>query len=155
MAGPQPFGYNQRFMKIDHLGIAVESIENALSFYRDALGLVVSATEVVDDQGVRVAMLPIGESRVELLEAVGPDTPVGKFLSKRGAGLHHVCYRVDDIGAALERLKAAGARLIDERPRVGAGGHLVAFVHPSATGGVLVELAQASDAHHPSQGDLP
>jgi methylmalonyl-CoA/ethylmalonyl-CoA epimerase len=141
-------------MKIDHLGIAVESIESALSFYTDALGLAVAHTEEVEDQGVRVAMLPVGESRVELLEPVGPDTPVGKFLAKRGPGLHHVCYHVDDIHAALERLKASGARLIDERPRAGAGGHLVAFVHPSATGGVLVELSQPSDAHHPSQGDL-
>lgn len=155
MARFAPFRYNPSFMKIDHLGIAVPSLEETLAFYRDALGLEVSSTEVVEDQGVRVAMLPVGESRVELLEALGPDSPVAKFLAKRGPGLHHVCYRVDDIHAALERLRAAGARLIDERPRVGAGGHLVAFVHPSATGGVLVELAQASDAHHPSQGDTP
>ncbi len=140
-------------MKIDHLGIAVPSIAEALAFYRDALGLEVSATETVEDQGVNVAMLPVGESRVELLEATGPDTPVGRFLAKRGAGLHHVCYRVPDIHAALERLRASGARLIDEQPRIGAGGHLVAFVHPSATGGVLVELAEASDAAHTSQGE--
>jgi methylmalonyl-CoA/ethylmalonyl-CoA epimerase len=140
-------------MKIDHLGIAVPSIGNALSFYRDALGLEVSATETVEDQGVHVAMLPVGESRVELLEPTGPDTPVGRFLEKRGPGLHHICYRVPDIRAALDRLRAAGARLIDEQPRVGAGGHLVAFVHPSATGGVLVELAEASDASHTSQGE--
>jgi methylmalonyl-CoA epimerase len=141
-------------MIIDHLGIAVPSIEEALAFYRDALGLEVAATETVADQGVNVAMLPVGESRVELLEATGPDTPVGKFLARRGPGLHHICYRVPDIRAALDRLRAAGARLIDEEPRVGAGGHLVAFVHPSATGGVLVELAEAA-AHssHPSQGD--
>lgn len=129
-------------MKIDHFGIAVESIEDALGFYRDALGLEVAHREVVEDQGVRVAMLPVGESRVELLEAVGPDTPVGKFLAKRGPGLHHVCYAVPDIRAALDRLRAGGARLIDEEPRVGAGGHLIAFVHPSATGGVLVELVE-------------
>jgi methylmalonyl-CoA epimerase len=141
-------------MIIDHLGIAVPSIEEALAFYRDALGLEVAATETVADQGVNVAMLPVGESRVELLEATGPDTPVGKFLARRGPGLHHICYRVPDIRAALDRLRAAGARLIDEEPRVGAGGHLVAFVHPSATGGVLVELAEAA-AHssHPLQGD--
>ena len=131
-------------MTIDHLGIAVPSIEDALAFYRDALGLTVAGSETVEDQGVRVAMLPVGESRVELLEATGPDTPVGKFLAKRGPGLHHVCYRVPDIHAALDRMRAAGARLIDETPRPGAGGHLVAFVHPSSTGGVLVELVQAS-----------
>ena len=153
MAEVGSFRYNSGFMKIDHLGIAVPSIAEALAFYRDALGLEVSATETVEDQGVNVAMLPVGESRVELLEATGPDTPVGRFLEKRGPGLHHICYRVPDIRAALDRLRAAGARLIDEQPRVGAGGHLVAFVHPSATGGVLVELAEGSDASHPSQGD--
>lgn len=141
-------------MKIDHLGIAVQSIEETLAFYRDALGLEVEGRETVEDQGVHVAMLPVGESRVELLEATGPDTPVGKFLAKRGPGLHHVCYHVPDIRAALDRMKANGVRLIDEEPRVGAGGHLVAFVHPSATGGVLVELAEASDASH-VKGDTP
>ena len=141
-------------MVIDHLGIAVPSIADALAFYRDALGLEVSATETVQDQGVNVAMLPVGESRIELLEAIGPDTPVGRFLAKRGPGLHHICYRVPDIHAALDRLRAAGARLIDEQPRRGAGGHLVAFVHPSATGGVLVELAETGgESLHPSQGE--
>ncbi len=133
-------------MKIDHLGIAVPSIEDALGFYRDALGLSVAHRETVEDQGVNVAMLPVGESRVELLEATGPETPVGKFLAKRGPGLHHVCYRVPDIHSALERMRAGGARLIDETPRPGAGGHLVAFVHPASTGGVLVELVQDSEA---------
>lgn len=129
-------------MKIDHLGIAVRSIEETLAFYRDAMGLEVTHRETVDDQGVHVAMLPVGESRVELLEPVGPDTPVGRFLDKRGPGLHHVCYQVADIHGALQSLRAAGVRLVDEVPRVGAGGHLVAFVHPSSTGGVLVELSQ-------------
>ena len=133
-------------MKIDHLGIAVHSIEEALGFYRDALGLDVAHTETVADQGVNVAMLLVGESRVELLEPTGGETPVGKFLAKRGPGLHHVCYRVDDIRGALARLRAAGARLIDEEPRLGAGNCLVAFVHPSATGGVLVELSQPADS---------
>lgn len=141
-------------MKIDHLGIAVTSIEEALAFYRDAMGLELAARETVDDQGVHVAMLPIGESRVELLEPTGPDTPVGKFLAKRGPGLHHVCYQVPDIHAALERMKSAGARLIDESPRRGAGGHLVAFVHPASTGGVLVELSQhTNESHEKHQGD--
>lgn len=137
-------------MKVDHLGIAVESIEKALHFYRTALGLELAHTEVVDEQGVRVAMLPIGESRIELLEPTGPDTPVGKFLAKRGGGVHHICVGVDDIEAALNRLKAAGVPLIDETPRVGAEGCLVAFVHPKGTGGVLVELSQktaAAEAH--------
>ena len=140
-------------MKIDHLGIAVQSIEESLAFYREAMGLEVSGRETVEDQGVHVAMLPVGESRIELLEATGPDTPVGKFLAKRGPGLHHICYRVPDIRVALDRMKAAGVRLIDQEPRPGAGGHLVAFVHPSATGGVLVELAEAHDASHPKQGE--
>jgi methylmalonyl-CoA/ethylmalonyl-CoA epimerase len=98
--------------------------------------------EVVEDQGVRVAMLPIGESRIELLEATACDTPVGKFLAKRGPGIHHLCVEVDDINAKLSDLKDRGARLIDEEPRIGAGGALVAFVHPSSTGGVLIELTQ-------------
>ena len=144
-------------MRIDHLGIAVESIEESLAFYRDALGLEVSGRETVAEQGVNVCMLPVGASRVELLEPTGPETPVGKFLAKRGPGIHHMCDRVEDRHAALARLKAAGARLIDESPKVGAGGHLVAFVHPRATGGVLVEISQEAGTEHsahPSQGDI-
>lgn len=141
-------------MKIDHLGIAVSSIEDALAFYRDALGLVVTGRETVAEQGVNVAMLPVGESRVELLEPTGPDTPVGKFLERRGPGLHHVCYGVPDIEAALSVLRARGVRLIDEQPRIGAGGHLVAFVHPSASGGVLVELVEQSHTTESSEGEF-
>ena len=129
-------------MKIDHIGIATRGIEESLGFWRDALGLEVKHTETVEEQGVRVAMLPVGEPRVELLEPTGPDTPVAKFLEKRGPGIHHVAVRVADIRAALARLKAEGARLIDEEPRVGAGGCLVAFVHPRSSGGVLLELVQ-------------
>src|SRR3712207_2984482 len=129
-------------MKIDHIGIATRGIEESLAFWRDALGLEVRHTETVEEQGVRVAMLPVGEPRVELLEPTGPDSPVAKFLEKRGPGIHHVAVRVADIRAALGRLKAEGARLIDEEPRVGAGGCLVAFVHPAAAGGVLLELVQ-------------
>jgi methylmalonyl-CoA/ethylmalonyl-CoA epimerase len=135
-------------MKIDHIGIATRGIEEALGFWRDALGLEVGHTETVEEQGVRVAMLPLGEPRVELLEPTGPDTPVAKFLEKRGPGIHHVALRVADISAALARLKAEGARLIDEEPRVGAGGYLVAFVHPAASGGVLLELVQ--DTNEPA-----
>lgn len=129
-------------MKIDHLGVATANIEGALSFWRDALGLELGDAEEVADQRVRVAMLPIGETRVELLEPTGPDSPIARFLEKRGPGLHHVAVRVHDIRETLASLKAKGARLIDETPRNGAGGSLVAFVHPSATGGVLLELVQ-------------
>jgi methylmalonyl-CoA/ethylmalonyl-CoA epimerase len=132
-------------MKIDHIGIATRGLEESLRFWRDALGLEVKHTETVEEQGVRVAMLPAGEPRVELLEPTGPDTPVAKFLEKRGPGIHHVAVRVADIRAALARLKAEGARLIDEEPRVGAGGCLVAFVHPAAAGGVLLELVQHAE----------
>jgi methylmalonyl-CoA/ethylmalonyl-CoA epimerase len=133
---------NPKEITIQHLGVAVNSIDEALAFWRDALGLELKEVEVVEDQGVRVAMLPIGESRIELLEATGEETPVGKFLAKRGPGIHHLCVQVDDIDAKLGELKALGARLIDERPRIGAGGALVAFIHPSSTGGVLIELTQ-------------
>jgi methylmalonyl-CoA/ethylmalonyl-CoA epimerase len=133
---------NPKEIAIQHLGVAVESIDDALAFWRDALGLELKEVEVVEDQGVRVAMLPIGESRIELLEATSPETPVGKFMAKRGPGIHHLCVEVDDINAKLDELRAHGVRLIDDRPRIGAGGALVAFVHPSSTGGVLIELTQ-------------
>ena len=129
-------------MRVDHIGVATRSIEESLKFWRDALGLEVKHTETVEEQGVHVAMLPVGEPRVELLEPTGPASPVAKFLEKRGPGIHHVAVRVEDIRASLARLKAQGARLIDEEPRVGAGGCLIAFVHPSASGGVLLELVE-------------
>jgi len=134
--------------KIQHLGVAVSSIDEALGFWRDALGLELTDVEVVEDQGVRVAMLPIGESRIELLEATGDETPVGKFIAKRGPGIHHLCVEVNDINAKLAELKARDVRLIDEQPRTGAGGALVAFVHPSSTGGVLIELTQKGSGSH-------
>ena len=133
---------------INHLGVAVESIDEALKFWRDGLGLTLEAVEVVEDQGVRVAMLPLGESHIELLEATGADTPVGRFIAKRGAGIHHLCVEVADINAQLDILKARGIRLIDETPRLGAGGALVAFIHPASTGGVLIELTQPGSGHH-------
>ena len=133
-------------MKVDHIGIATRSIEESLKFWRDALGLEVKNTETVEEQGVNVAMLPAGEPRVELLEPTGPASPVAKFLEKRGPGIHHVAVRVKDIRASLARLKREGARLIDEEPRVGAGGCLVAFVHPAASGGVLLELVEHTRA---------
>lgn len=134
--------------KIQHLGVAVGSIDEALSFWRDGLGLELHEIEVVEDQGVRVAMLPIGESRIELLEATGEDTPVGKFIAKRGAGIHHLCIEVENVAAKLAELKAKNVRLIDEQPRIGAGGALVAFVHPASTGGVLIELTQRGTGNH-------
>jgi methylmalonyl-CoA epimerase len=127
--------------KIDHLGIAVRSIDEALAFYRDQLGLGVSLRETVETEKVHAAMLPMGESRIELLEAASPDSVIAKFIDKRGPGLHHVAVTVPDLNAAVERLKGAGARLLND-PRPGAGGHLYTFVHPSATGGVLLELIQ-------------
>jgi len=129
-------------MKIDHLGIATNGINEAASIYRDAFGLTVVDIEEVPPQKVRVAMLPIGDSRIELLEGTSPDSPISKFLAKRGPGVHHLALRVTDIRAALTDLKAKGTRLIDEEPRIGAGGCLVAFIHPSSTGGVLIELVE-------------
>ena len=134
------------FMKIEHIGIATRSLDEALGFWRDALGLEVTHTEVVEEQGVRVAMLPVGEPRVELLEPTHADSPVAKFLEKRGAGIHHIAVRVDDIRETINRLRDSGARLIDETPRIGAGGCLVAFVHPSAAGGVLLELVEHTNS---------
>jgi methylmalonyl-CoA/ethylmalonyl-CoA epimerase len=130
-------------MKINHLGIATKDIAEALKFWEDALGLENVHTETVEDQKVRVAMLPLGESRIELLEPTAEDSPIARFLEKRnGGGIHHIAVETDDITAALAKLKAEGARLIDETPRIGAEGSLVAFVHPASTGGVLLELVQ-------------
>ena len=129
-------------MKINHLGIATRGIDEALKFWADSLGLENVHTEIVEDQKVRVAMLPIGESRVELLEPTSDDSPISKFLEKRGGGIHHIAVETDDIEASLQKLKDNGARLLDEKPRIGAEGCLVAFVHPSSTGGVLLELVQ-------------
>lgn len=127
--------------KIDHLGIAVRSIAEARGFY-EALGLRVTQEEAVEHERVKTAMLPVGESRVELLEPTEEDSPVGRFLAKRGEGLHHVALQVEDIYKAMERLKSQGARLISDEVKVGAGGHLYFFVHPESAGGVLVEIVQ-------------
>jgi len=129
-------------MKIDHIGVATRGIEEAARFWLSALGVSEIETEEVADQKVRVAMLPLGESRVELLEATSPDSPISKFIEKRGPGIHHLAVCVEDIHAALAQLRGQGVRLIDNEPRTGAGGCLVAFVHPSSTGGVLLELVQ-------------
>jgi methylmalonyl-CoA/ethylmalonyl-CoA epimerase len=129
-------------MKIDHIGIATGGIAEVADFYREALGLEIEEIEEVAEQKVRVAMLPIGESRIELLEPTTSDSPISKFLAKRGPGIHHVAIQVENIRESLRKMKEEGARLIDEEPRTGAGGCLVAFVHPSSTGGVLVELVE-------------
>ena len=130
--------------KIDHLGIAVRSIDDASRFYRDALGLECTGTEEIPDQKVRVAFFPIGDTRVELLEPTADDSPIAKFLAKRGPGLHHIAYRVDDLPATLAALKSAGVELIDETPRAGAHGMQIAFVHPKSTAGVLTEFCQST-----------
>jgi methylmalonyl-CoA/ethylmalonyl-CoA epimerase len=124
--------------RIAHVGIAVADLEAALAFYKDVLGIVPQPPETVD--GATIVALPIGGSEVELLAPVHADTPIGKFLAKRGPGIHHICYRVADLDAALEACRAAGYRLVDEVPRTGAAGHRIAFVHPKATAGILLEL---------------
>jgi methylmalonyl-CoA epimerase len=133
---------------LDHIGIAVQDVEQALAFYRDALGLDVEAAEEVATQRVRAHFIPVGGAALELLEATAPDSPIAKYIDKRGPGIHHVTLRVDDIRAALAQLQARGVRLVDREPRAGAEGALVAFIHPSAAHGVLVELKQQA-AHGP------
>jgi methylmalonyl-CoA/ethylmalonyl-CoA epimerase len=129
---------------LDHIGIAVADLDAALRFYRDALGLEIETPEEVASQRVRAHFIPAGDAALELLEATAPDSPIAKYIEKRGPGLHHITLRVEDIEAALVRLKARGVRLIDERPREGAHGSRVAFIHPSSTHGVLVELKQTA-----------
>ena len=132
---------------IDHVGVAVEDIEAALSLYRDSLGMPQVHREVVTEQGVDAALLDLGDSHIELLQPLGADTAVGKFLARRGPGLHHVAYRVADVEKTLSQLAAAGLRLIDERPRAGIRGSRVAFLHPASTGGVLTEIVQPAEEH--------
>jgi methylmalonyl-CoA epimerase len=128
--------------QIDHLGIAVKSLSSAQAIY-EKLGLSISPEETVAHEQVKLVMVPVGESRLELLEATSPDSTIAKFIAKRGEGLHHVCLKVPDLAAAIERLKGDGVRLVSEEIRVGAGGHRYIFVHPASTGGVLLELVQA------------
>lgn len=127
--------------KVNHIGIAVKSIEEAKKFY-ETMGLKVEGEEVVEEQKVRVAFIQVGETRIELLEATSEDSPVAKFIEKRGEGIHHIAFQVDDIEKALELLKSKGVRLIDEKPRRGAHNTRIAFIHPKSTNGVLVELCQ-------------
>lgn len=133
-------------MKIHHIGIATNGIDDASAIWRDLLDLQVDHCEDVPGQKVRVCMLPVGESRFELLEPMSADSPISKFLQKRGGGIHHIAVAVEDIHRALNDLKGKGVKLIDEAPRTGAGGCLVAFIHPSSTGGVLLELVQDSQS---------
>ncbi len=134
-------GKGANLATIDHLGIAVKSIAAARGFY-EALGLHVVHEETVEDEQVRAAMIPVGESRIELLEPTAEDSPVGRFLAKRGEGLHHIALHVDDISGTLEAMKAKGVRLVSDELQVGAGGHLYFFIHPESAGGVLVEICQ-------------
>ena len=135
------------FGRIDHIGVAVDDLDEAVSLYSERLGMPVQHRETVEQQGVEAVLLGVGESHVELLSPLGPDTPIGRFLERNGPGLHHVAYGTDDIESALEDARAAGLALIDERPRTGIRGSRVAFVHPNSTGGVLTELVEAAEGH--------
>jgi methylmalonyl-CoA/ethylmalonyl-CoA epimerase len=128
--------------KVNHIGIAVKSIESHIPLYRDVMGMKFEGTEVVVEQKVKVAFFSVGESRIELLEPTSPDSPVARFMEKNGEGIHHIAYEVDDLEAALDQLRRENIRLIDETPRCGAHGTRIAFLHPKATGGVLTELCQ-------------
>lgn len=133
-------------MKLDHIGIAVASLEEGMRFYQ-ALGLELAGTDEVPEQGVKVAFLPVGDTRLELLEPTGAESPIAKHLEKRGPGLHHVCVQVDDIRAAMDQLRRSGYRLLSDAPQPGAHGCQVCFVHPKSTGGVLLELSQPTADH--------
>jgi methylmalonyl-CoA/ethylmalonyl-CoA epimerase len=133
--------------RIDHVGVAVEDLDAAIHLYAEVLGMPLVHREVVEEQGVEAVLLDVGESHVELLRPLGPETPVGRYLAKKGPGLHHVAYGVADIDATLAALKAAGTRLIDETARVGIRGSRVAFAHPASTGGVLTEIVQPAEDH--------
>ncbi|GMB00607.1 methylmalonyl-CoA epimerase [Pelosinus sp. IPA-1] len=129
-------------LKVDHIGIAVKDLEQAKKFYTEVLGMEVMGEETVEQQKVKVCFIPCGDSEVELLESTSPDGPIAKFIEKNGEGMQHIALRVDNIEAAIADLKAKGVRMIDETPRYGAGGASIAFVHPKATGGILLELSQ-------------
>jgi methylmalonyl-CoA/ethylmalonyl-CoA epimerase len=131
-----------KIFKIDHLGIAVNAVRDAQKFWTDVLGLPMEDVETVEEQKTTTAFFPVGESEVELLESTTPEGPVAKFIENKGPGIQHIAFSVDDIDEALMELKVKGIRLIDEQPRIGAGGARIAFLHPKATGGVLVELCQ-------------
>lgn len=131
--------------KLDHIGIAVKNLDEALKFYQEILGLECAGTEVVEEQKVRVAFLPIGDTEVELLESTDEEGPIAKFIEKKGEGIQHLAFRVDNIETAIEEMKEKGVRMIDEKPRYGAGGARIAFCHPKSTNGILVELSEREE----------
>ena len=131
--------------KIDHVGIAVKSIEKASELFSNILGLKVAGEEVVEEQKVKVAFLPLGDSELELLESTSPDGPIARFIEKKGEGIQHIAFRVDNLEKVVEKLKEEGVRLIDEKPRYGAGGAKIAFLHPKSTNGILIELSERNE----------
>ena len=135
------------FARVDHIGVAVEDLDAAIALHEQTYGMAVAHREVVEEQGVEAVLLDVGENHVELLRPLDAETPVGRFLAKRGPGLHHVAYQVADVQAALDTLRDRGLRLIDETPRPGIRGSRVAFVHPASSGGVLTEIVQPSEGH--------
>jgi methylmalonyl-CoA/ethylmalonyl-CoA epimerase len=135
------------FGRIDHIGVAVDDLDEAIALYEERLGMPLQHRETLEEQGVEAVLLGVGESHVELLRPLGPDTAVGRFLERSGPGLHHVAYGTDDIQSALAAVRSAGLALIDERPRTGIRGSRVAFLHPKSTGGVLTELVEAPEGH--------
>ena len=135
------------FGRIDHIGVAVEDLDAALTLYESSFSLELAHREVVEEQGVEAVLLDVGDGHVELLAPLGEDTPVGKFIAKNGPGLHHVAYQTDDIDATLEQIRSAGLRLIDEQPRVGIRNSRVAFLHPGSTGRVLTEIVEPAEGH--------
>jgi methylmalonyl-CoA/ethylmalonyl-CoA epimerase len=135
------------FARVDHIGVAVEDLDAAIALHKEAYGMAVAHREVVEEQGVEAVLLDVGENHVELLRPLNGETPVGRFLSKRGPGLHHVAYQVADVQATLDTLRDRGLRLIDEAPRTGIRGSRVAFLHPAASGGVLTEIVQPAEGH--------
>jgi len=147
VAGASATTMGRVFTRVDHIGVAVEDIDAALELYERDYGMTLVHREVVAEQGVEAVLLDVGENHVELLAPLGPDTPVGRFLAKRGPGMHHVAYQVTDIEAALASLREAGVRLIDEQPRTGIRDSRVAFLHPKSSGGVLTEIVQPAKGH--------
>ncbi len=135
-------GGKELIQKLDHIGIAVNNLDEALKLYSEVLGLELVGTEIVEEQKVRVAFLPVGDTEVELLESTSPDGPISKFIEAKGQGIQHLAFKVDDIDAAIEEMKEKGMRMIDEKPRYGAGGARIAFMHPKSSNGVLIELCE-------------
>ncbi|MCA1694515.1 MAG: methylmalonyl-CoA epimerase [Actinobacteria bacterium] len=135
------------FNRLDHIGVAVEDLDASLELYERDYGMTLVHRETIAEQGVEAALLDVGENHIELLAATGPDTPVGKFLAKKGPGMHHVAYQVDDIESTLAALKQSGLRLIDEKPRIGIRNSRVAFLHPKTAGGLLTEIVQPAEGH--------